>query len=195
MVKNTKGGKGSKFLARKFNTNPTSSHSFRQPTNEYEQFGVVTHFFGNAANVIYSHDLITIKTMIRGKFKGRHKRDSIIAPGKMVLIGLREFEKPNYKFADIIEVFDANEHNLILQSVHSSLAITLLNSFSSSSSSAHQQNDILFQSNTDTDTMETDVNGNPILSETENININRNGGNGNDKTISYNNEIIDIDDI
>jgi hypothetical protein len=190
MVKNTKGGKGSKFLARKFNTNTASSHSFRQPTNEYEQFGVVTHFFGNAANVVYSHDLITIKTMIRGKFKGRHKRDSIISPGKIVLIGLRDFEKPNYKFADIIEVFDANEQNLILQSAHSSLIITLLNSFSSSASSAHQHNDILFQSNTDADEIETDINGNPILSESENT-----GRSGNEKTITYNNELIDIDDI
>jgi|1048.fasta_scaffold80225_1 hypothetical protein len=191
MVKNTKGGKGSKFLARKFNTNTASSNTFRLPMNEYEQFGVVTHFFGNAANVVYSADLLTIKTMIRGKFKGRYKRDSIIAPGKIVLIGLREFEKPNYKFADIIEVYDANEHNLILQSAHSSLIISLLNSFSSSSTTAIQQNDILFQTNMEE---ETDMNGN-LLSGEDNVKMSSSSKNDKTETILYNNEIIDIDDI
>lgn len=198
MVKNTKGGKGSKFLARKFNTQTTSSNSFRQPMNEYEQFGVVTHFFGNAANVVYSNELKTIKTMIRGKFKGRYKRDSIIAPGKIVLIGLRDFEKPNYKFADIIEVFDANEHNLILQSTHSGLILSLLNSFSSSSSSVMQHNDILFQSNIEEEE-ETDIHGKP-LTKTESHEIihtvtNTNTKDKNRETILYNNEVIDIDDI
>jgi hypothetical protein len=46
---------------------------------------------------------------IRNKFRGRSKRDNNITVGCVVLVGLREWEYPNYKECDLMEVYDANE--------------------------------------------------------------------------------------
>ena len=44
--------------------------------------------------------------IIRKKFKGRSKRHNIIGAGKILLVGLREWESPdNYKNCDVIEIY------------------------------------------------------------------------------------------
>ncbi len=92
MVKNIKGGSGSKSLSRKaVNSDYSRSASVRKPESKLEFIAVVSKFFGNTAEIsdIQGNKF---RCFIRGKFRGRGKRNSIIAPGKIVLAGFREFE-------------------------------------------------------------------------------------------------------
>lgn len=111
MVRNKTGGKHGKALARKLLTNDTNIRRIvRKPECELEVFAAVTKMFGTMCEVITSDDKI-YKCHIRGKFRGRAKRNCIIAVGKIILVGFREFEKPNYKNCDLLEVYEQNEIN------------------------------------------------------------------------------------
>ena len=107
MVKNTKGGKGSKAFARK-NFSAPVSRAVRLPHDPLEFIAIVTKMFGNMCDVTTS-DNRSLKCHIRGKFKGRSKSFSFISPNKFVLVGLRDFEAPSYKNCDLLEVYDSTE--------------------------------------------------------------------------------------
>jgi hypothetical protein len=107
MVKNTKGGKGSKAFARK-NFSAPVSRAVRLPHDPLELIAVVTKMFGNMCDVTTS-DNRSLKCHIRGKFKGRSKSFSFISPNKFVLVGLRDFEAPLFKNCDLLEVYDSTE--------------------------------------------------------------------------------------
>jgi len=107
MVKNTKGGKGSKAFARK-NFSAPVSRAVRLPHDPLEFIAVVTKMFGNMCDVTTS-DNRSLKCHIRGKFKGRSKSFSFISPNKFVLVGLRDFEAPLFKNCDLLEVYDSTE--------------------------------------------------------------------------------------
>lgn len=109
MVKNTKGGKGAKSLARKMVFADTREKKYiRLPTCSLEQFAVTTKMYGNMCQVT-TNDGESYKCVIRGKFSGRKKRQSFVAVGKIILVGFRDFEAPNFKFCDLLEVYDDNE--------------------------------------------------------------------------------------
>ena len=91
MVKNTKGGKGAKGLARKSQTGFSSV--IRYSNDELEQYGCVTKMFGNGMCQITLEDEKTLIGHIRNKFRGRQKRHNTINIYCVVLIGLREWEK------------------------------------------------------------------------------------------------------
>lgn len=107
MVKNTKGGKGSKSVARKLIHQEHNSF-LRKPDNDFESFAVVTKMFGPMCEISLANGTL-YKCHIRGKFKGRNKRNSIIATGSIVIVGFRDFEAPNFKTCDLLEVFDKDE--------------------------------------------------------------------------------------
>ena len=107
MVKNTKGGKGSKAFARK-NFSAPVSRSVRLPHDPLEFIAIVTKMYGNMCDVTTS-DNRSLKCHIRGKFKGRSKSFSFISTNKFVLVGLRDFEAPSYKNCDLLEVYDSTE--------------------------------------------------------------------------------------
>jgi translation initiation factor IF-1 len=133
MVKNTKGGKGSKSLSRKLvnSDNNTSNNNVRIPDNELEVFAIVTKMFGTMCEVVTS-DNKTYKCHIRGKFRGRSKRFSIVSIGKIVLVGFRDFEAPLFKNTDLLEIYEPHD-------------ITTLNTFYSPFSLIHTQ--LLFHFN------------------------------------------------
>jgi hypothetical protein len=109
MVKNSNGGKGAKSMARKLVNNYSSnSNSLRLPDNELEQFAVVTKMYGNMCQV-YTNDNRDLKCHIRGKFKGRSKRNSFISMGSIILVGFRHFEAPHYSVCDLLEVYSTHE--------------------------------------------------------------------------------------
>jgi translation initiation factor IF-1 len=109
MVRNTKGGKGSKGLARKLINAETSTKSYiRKPENDLEVFALTTKMFGNMCEVS-TCDGKTFKCHIRGKFKGKSKRNCIVAVGKILMVGFRDFEAPNFKVCDLLEVYEPNE--------------------------------------------------------------------------------------
>jgi len=107
MVKNTKGGKGAKGLARKSQTGFSSV--IRYSNDELEQYGCVTKMFGNGMCQITLEDEKTLIGHIRNKFRGRQKRHNTINVYGVVLIGLREWEKTP-KNCDILFIYD--DHHL-----------------------------------------------------------------------------------
>ena len=113
MVKNTGGGNKSKGFARKHIVSARDPRSLRLSTCELEKYGVVIRILGNGmfyvVTEIADDKQPQLLGRIRNKFKGRSKRDNNIELGSVVLVGLREWEHPNYKECDLLEVYDANE--------------------------------------------------------------------------------------
>lgn len=119
MVKNTKGGNKSKAIARKHITGAKEQHALRLSTDDLEKYGVVTRVLGNGMFYVIT-DIATDKQPqllghIRNKFRGRSKRDNTISLGSVVLVGLRDWEDPNYKECDLLEVYDQNEVRQMLK--------------------------------------------------------------------------------
>lgn len=113
MVKNTKGGNKSKGVARKHIIGAKEQRALRLSTCDLEKYGVVIKVLGNGMFYVVT-DLACDKQPqllghIRNKFRGRSKRDNNITLGSVVLVGLREWEDPNYKECDLLEVYDPNE--------------------------------------------------------------------------------------
>ncbi len=108
-------------MARKLVQAPTN-HSLRPSACSDEIYGVVSKMLGNGmcyvnvndARIKYtdSTDKI-ILCHIRSKFSGRSKRSNFIAAGSTVLIGLRDWEAPNFKHCDLLEIYDNNDLALL----------------------------------------------------------------------------------
>jgi len=110
MVKNEKGGKGAKSLARKATGSGGGAYEqkLRFPSCSLEQFACVTKLFGNGMCEIITNDRVTLMGHIRSKFSGRQKRNNMITRNSIVLIGLREWEKPE-KNCDILCIYDDHQ--------------------------------------------------------------------------------------
>jgi translation initiation factor IF-1 len=113
MVKNTKGGKGAKSMARKLIHNTYTSTSLRLPEEVLEVFAIVTKMYGNMCQV-FTSDNRDLKCHIRGKFKGRSKRNSFISAGSIILIGYRHYEAPHFQSCDLLEVYESHEVSSLL---------------------------------------------------------------------------------
>ena len=118
MVKNTMGGCNGKKVAHKHAVKSTKS-GLRISQNKSEIYGVVKRLNGNTFDVTCV-DEKERRCFIRGKFKGRGKRDNIIEVDKWVLIGLREFQqvpsehalvngKREMEMCDLLEVYSSSE--------------------------------------------------------------------------------------
>ena len=119
MVKNTMGGCNGKKVAHKHAVKSTKS-GLRTSQNKSEIYGVVKRLNGNTFDVTCI-DEKERRCFIRGKFKGRGKRDNIIEVDKWVLIGLREFQqvpssqsvlvngKREMEMCDLLEVYSSSE--------------------------------------------------------------------------------------
>jgi translation initiation factor IF-1 len=107
MVKNTQGGSKHKGLARKLVNAPISAKP-RLSECDDECYALVTKMLGNGmCHVNLSHKGNIIQNVvchIRGKFRGRNKKNNIVATGNFVLVGLRTWENP-IKNCDIIFTF------------------------------------------------------------------------------------------
>jgi translation initiation factor IF-1 len=106
MVKNTKGGKGAKSLARK-NSAPAfvNTERLRLATDELEKYACVTKHFGNGMCEITLNDNTKLVGHIRGAFRGRQKHRNMITVNSIVLIGLREWEELR-KNCDLLYIYD-----------------------------------------------------------------------------------------
>ena len=118
MVKNTMGGCNGKKVAHKHAMKSTKS-GLRISQSKSEIYGVVKRLNGNTFDVMCI-DEKERRCFIRGKFKGRGKRDNIIEVDKWVLIGLREFQqvpselvlvngKKEMEMCDLLEVYSSSE--------------------------------------------------------------------------------------
>jgi len=113
MVKNKKGGSSHKKMARK-NVAPKGGYMTRKlrlPKENGEIIARVTAMSGGGHAVILCTDGVERTLVIRGKFRGRNKRDNTIRVNSIVLAGLRSVTmgevvggKKKEK-ADILEVY------------------------------------------------------------------------------------------
>ena len=112
MVKNSIGGSKTKGVARK-NFTTVKPKFVRLPTNEFEHIAWITKNYGGGRCQVMTQSGIDIQCIIRKKFSGRSKKQSIVGSGSSVLIGLYDWEKPNYKTCDVIEVYSSDEIEML----------------------------------------------------------------------------------
>jgi initiation factor 1A len=90
MTKNVFGGSKHKSLARKNGVKENAKT--RLSENEYELYAQVIKLLGNGMCHVLCQDDKTRLCIIRGKFRGKNKRDNILTNVKWILVGLREYE-------------------------------------------------------------------------------------------------------
>ena len=109
MVKNTIGGSRHKGQARKFVNAPRQTANIRLSNDECELYAQVTKMLGNGMCHVLCIDGKTRLCHIRGKFRGRGKRDNLIGNNSWLLIGLREWEsdknETKLQNCDLLEVY------------------------------------------------------------------------------------------
>ena len=89
--------------------------SLRLSSCDLEVYAVVLRVLGHGMFYVGTDEHPQLLGHIRNKFRGRSKRDNNITVGCVVLVGLREWEHPNYKECDLLEVYDANEVRQIMK--------------------------------------------------------------------------------
>ena len=111
MVRNNKGGKKSKGLARKFVGAPVQ-RKLRLVENSGELYAAVTKILGGGMLEVKGLDGKPRICIIRQKFRGRGKRDNMVALGSWILIGERDWEtvkKDQLSKCDLLEVYSSSE--------------------------------------------------------------------------------------
>lgn len=181
MVKNTHGGKYAKTFARK-STQHTKSIFIPEPP--IELIAVVSKFYGNKADII-THNGLTLSCHIRGKFKGKYKKNNLIQVNSIIAVSLRDFEEPNYKNCDLIEVYKPQDIPILskLPNINISPLIKFIQSNTVFGSSIEKEtDDVYFNFNDDDDEEEHTI-----------VDI---GLNGIEETLSdINGDIISFDEI
>lgn len=115
MVKNKKGGSGHKKMARK-NVAPKNAYrrKLRVVEEEGEIYARITGISGGGHAVIMCSDKKVRTLVIRGKFRGRNKRDNTIQLNSIVIAGLRsvsmgEVVTKKKEKADLLYVYNQHE--------------------------------------------------------------------------------------
>ena len=121
MVKNT-GGNKAKGYARKGanNNNNTKDRPLRVSENEYEVYAIVENYYGDSMCDVLCIDGKIRLMHIRGKFKGRGKRDNTIDKSSWLLVGIRDYEtvkEGKRENCDLLEVYTNNEKDKLKSSV------------------------------------------------------------------------------
>jgi initiation factor 1A len=106
MVKNITGGSKHKSFARK-GASDKGKTRLRLSEDPAEKYAHVTKMYGEMCDVLCD-DNKSRKCFIRGKFRGKGKRNSIILVGSVVLIGMRDWSSDDNK-CDLLEVYTDQE--------------------------------------------------------------------------------------
>lgn len=123
MVKNTTGGSKTKGQARKFVT-AAPKNTLRTSKDELEIYAQVTKNLGNGMCHVICIDGETRLCHIRGKFRGRGKRDNMVEMGSWLMVGLREWEmestqkKGKLENCDVLEVYNDYDKQRLRDSVN-----------------------------------------------------------------------------
>ena len=115
MVINQKGGNKSKKMGRKFLSAPVDK-KLRLAKEDGEIYAVVTKLLGQGMFYANDPDGKERLCVMRNKFKGRSKRDNVVALGGWVLIGERDFESCAKPKHDLLEVYNDIEKNKLKKS-------------------------------------------------------------------------------
>jgi translation initiation factor IF-1 len=114
MVKNLKGGKGAKNLARKSTIVSTGSYNkVRVSQDPLELYASVVKMLGNGMCYVDTKKHTNLICHIRQKFSGRGKRDNTVINGSIVLVGLREWET-TIKNCDLICLYTSADLNSLI---------------------------------------------------------------------------------
>jgi translation initiation factor IF-1 len=121
MVKNTSGGNKSKGFARKNMIKRDTA--LRVVQEEGEIYAQAVKVMGGSIASAIDIDGNPLRAHIRGKFRGRGKRDNFIEPGTWLLVGLHTWEtdkstKPDeMRNCDILEVYNETDKNRLKNAV------------------------------------------------------------------------------
>lgn len=115
MVKNTTGGGKTKGQGRKYINDAKIQKSLRTSQDPLEVYSMVTKNLGNGMCHVLSIDNKTRLCHIRGKFRGRRRKDNFIGMGSWVLVGLREWEVESDKISncDLLEVYSEHDKEML----------------------------------------------------------------------------------
>jgi initiation factor 1A len=131
MVKNTTGGSKTKGQARK---HITASYNTKTRLSECEDelYAKVTSIFGNGMVEVLCNDKNMRLCHIRGKFKGRGKKDNFITRNSWLLVGRRTWESDESKqvkgktklpSCDLLEVYSDADVNRLKNTVDNDWSI------------------------------------------------------------------------
>ena len=115
MVKNTHGGSGHKSQARKNTTTAkqVSSSKLRLMNSEDDEvYAQVLSILGGSTCSVLCHDGTERMCVIRGKFRGRGKRDNTLYRGCWVLVALRSWAGTTAKGkeqCDLLEIYSETD--------------------------------------------------------------------------------------
>ena len=118
MVKNTHGGSGHKSQARKnvVNTKFASTKTRLKNKEDDEIYAQILSILGGSMCAVVCDDDVERMCVIRGKFRGRGKRDNTLSRGTWVLVGMRTWSgttKSGKEQCDLLEIYsDAEKKKL-----------------------------------------------------------------------------------
>lgn len=120
MVKNSQGGSKAKGLARK--NFAKNSNELRIAKDDGEIYAQAIKVMGGSIASAIDIDGNPLIAHIRGKFRGRGKRDNFISPGTWLLVGLHSWEGDKSSTSeprncDILEVYNDSDKNKLKNSV------------------------------------------------------------------------------
>ena len=130
MVKNTKGGNKAKKMGRKFLEDETTIN-VRYKKEEEEIYCIVTKILGGENCEVICEDAKTRLCVIRGKFRGKKKRNNLIKQGSLILAGRRDWEITNINKrdkCDLLCIYSDNEKNKIINSIDNAVVRKILQS-------------------------------------------------------------------
>tara|TARA_B110000285_G_scaffold216305_1_gene263492 strand:+ start:1120 stop:1740 length:621 start_codon:yes stop_codon:yes gene_type:complete len=122
MVRNLTGGSKHKSQARK-NVVPRggASGTLRVAQEEGECFAQVERMLGGSNCHVKCVDGVVRLCVIRGKFRGKGKRDNVLSMGSIVLVGMRDYEsckgKDKLETCDLLEVYREADKTRLFSSV------------------------------------------------------------------------------
>ena len=125
MVKNATGGSKHKGLARKnIVASRGGDRKLRTVQEEGECYANVEKICGGANCIVNCMDGKQRLCHIRGKFRGRGKRDNTINSGTWVMVGVRDYESKDKKDGklencDLLEVYQDGDKERLMTSVKS----------------------------------------------------------------------------
>ena len=145
MVKNMSGGSKTKSFARKLQ-HEVPSGGIRMPANEFEVIGCVFRMLGNGRMVVRTahSSLAEVQCVIRNKFRGRAKRNHMVSVGSFVLIGLYDWEAPNFKTSDMLHMYSLEDVSALKTNPLWSTLLTSLDSFLLNMGPVGQDQDFIF---------------------------------------------------
>jgi translation initiation factor IF-1 len=118
MVKNTGGNKAKGYARKNLVKGVSSLRVSEDPSEIYAQTIKISGGSMCRVNDLKGQEL---NCHIRGKFRGRGKRDNLIVPGTWLLVGLREWEKEaspgKLLNCDLIEVYSESDKVRLKNSV------------------------------------------------------------------------------